>query len=105
VATIDKERLIEEKMNEAVVRVCPRCTAQFMKEEGCNKMECPRCKVWICYWCRQEIPREVGYSHFWSASGACPPDKCPLWVTGERLHRLEAAKAEKQWKEDLGDAE
>ena len=90
---IDKDRFVEEKMNEAVIRVCPRCHAQFMKEDGCNKMECPRCHTWICYWCRKEIPKEVGYNHFWRQQGLCPPDKCPLWVQNETLHHIEAEQA------------
>ncbi|OHT04079.1 IBR domain containing protein [Tritrichomonas foetus] len=93
---IDKNRVIEEKMNEAVIRVCPKCNAQFMKEEGCNKMECPRCHTWICYWCRKEIPKDVGYNHFWRQQGICPPDKCPLWVQNETLHQIEVQIAKEK---------
>jgi TRIAD3 protein (E3 ubiquitin-protein ligase RNF216) len=102
---LDKDRYVEEKMNEAVVRICPKCNAQFMKEEGCNKMECPRCRAWICYWCRKEIPREIGYGHFWRARGACPPNRCPLWVADTILHRLEAVHAQEQTTEELGTME
>lgn len=93
---IDKSRLVEEKMNEAVVRTCPKCKTQFMKEEGCNKMECPRCHSWICYWCHQVIPKEVGYSHFWRESGICPPNRCPLWVDNSMLHKVEAERAKNE---------
>ena len=79
---IDKDRIVEEKMNEAVIRVCPKCKAQFMKEEGCNKMECPRCHTWICYWCS-------------------PPDKCPLWVSGNTMHQIEAEDAKENGEDDL----
>jgi TRIAD3 protein (E3 ubiquitin-protein ligase RNF216) len=99
---IDKGRIVEEKMNEAVVRVCPKCAAQFMKEEGCNKMECPRCHTWICYWYRKEIPKHVGYAHFWRADGPCPLEMCPLWAPTDTLHKLEAARAEERTKEDFG---
>lgn len=87
---IDKKRIVEEQMNEAVVRTCPNCKTQFIKNEGCNKMVCPRCKTWICYWCRKVIPKNVGYSHFWQGNGPCPPDKCPLWVQNNTLHLVEA---------------
>ena len=87
---IDKDRLKEERMNEAVVRTCPKCGTQFMKDEGCNKMECPRCHTWICYLCHQVIPKNVGYAHFYNGPGVCPPDKCPLWVNNEMLHAVEA---------------
>ena len=102
-AATDKNRIVEEKMNEAVIRCCPRCQTNFMKEEGCNKMECPRCHTWICYWCRKEIPKEEGYSHFWRAQGMCPPDKCPLWVSNETLHMAEAIDARQQSTDDLKD--
>lgn len=98
---IDKDRLVEEQMNEAVVRTCPNCKTQFMKDEGCNKMECPRCHTWICYWCRAVIPKEVGYEHFWRQTGPCPPDKCPLWVQNDTLHLIEAEKAKDHAKDDL----
>jgi TRIAD3 protein (E3 ubiquitin-protein ligase RNF216) len=91
---LDKERLVEEKMNEAVVRKCPKCHTQFMKDEGCNKMECPRCHTWICYWCRNVIPKSIGYKHFWTGAGLCPPDLCPLWVKNDSLHHVEATKAQ-----------
>jgi TRIAD3 protein (E3 ubiquitin-protein ligase RNF216) len=93
---IDKNRLVEEKMSDAVIRICPRCDAQFMKEEGCNKMECPRCHTWICYFCRQVIPKEVGYKHFWRHTAPCPPGRCPLWISNEILHDIEAQKARRQ---------
>ena len=98
---IDKERLVEEKMNEAVVRTCPKCKAQFMKEEGCNKMECPRCHTWICYFCRKIIPKDVGYNHFWRECGPCPPDRCPLWLNSSDLHVLEAIKAKNEAESDI----
>jgi TRIAD3 protein (E3 ubiquitin-protein ligase RNF216) len=98
---IDKNRLVEEKMSEAVVRICPRCDAQFMKEDGCNKMECPRCHTWICYFCRKIIPKGVGYEHFWRHHGPCPPGRCPLWIPNETLHDIEAQKAKRHAKEDL----
>jgi TRIAD3 protein (E3 ubiquitin-protein ligase RNF216) len=91
-AAIDGDRLIEEKMNDAVVRTCPKCRTQFMKEEGCNKMECPRCHTCICYFCRKVIYEE-GYDHFWREPGPCPPDRCPLWVSNDAIHALEAEDA------------
>jgi TRIAD3 protein (E3 ubiquitin-protein ligase RNF216) len=83
----------EVRVSEAVVRVCPKCDAHFVKDEGCNKMECPRCHTWICYWCRKIIPKDVGYAHFWRAQTGCPPDKCPLWVANDTLNRIQAARA------------
>jgi TRIAD3 protein (E3 ubiquitin-protein ligase RNF216) len=84
---MDADRYVEEQINEAVVRVCPKCKTQSIKEDGCNKMECPRCHTWTCYWCRKEIPREVG---------------CPLWVAEPTLHRLESMHAKERATEDIG---
>jgi TRIAD3 protein (E3 ubiquitin-protein ligase RNF216) len=100
-AGIDKERLVEAKMNEAIVKVCPKCDAHFVKDEGCNKMECPRCNTWICFWCGKVIPKSVGYNHFWRRQTACPPDKCPLWVSNETLNRIQVEDTEERMREVL----
>lgn len=83
-----------EQMDEAIIRSCSRCHQRFIKEEGCNRMVCPRCKTWTCYWCKKEIPKKVGYNHFWRGEGECPIDMCPLWVNNDQLHQIEAAKAQ-----------
>uniref|UniRef100_A0A914KZI8 RING-type domain-containing protein n=1 Tax=Meloidogyne incognita TaxID=6306 RepID=A0A914KZI8_MELIC len=57
---IKKEREIEKKINEAVVRKCPRCGVQFVKEKGCNHVTC-RCGMTQCYLCRQT---EIKHDHF-----------------------------------------
>uniref|UniRef100_A0A914L1M6 RING-type domain-containing protein n=1 Tax=Meloidogyne incognita TaxID=6306 RepID=A0A914L1M6_MELIC len=38
----NNDRNSEKKINEAVVRKCPRCGVQFVKEKGCNHVTC-RC--------------------------------------------------------------
>ncbi|KAF7634559.1 RRM domain-containing protein [Meloidogyne graminicola] len=55
-----QEREIEKQLNEAIVRKCPRCGIQFIKEEGCNKMVC-RCGMTQCYLCRES---DIIYDHF-----------------------------------------
>lgn len=84
---------IEEKMNESIVRHCPKCNTPFTKDEGCNKMVCPRCKTIICYWCQKVIDPKVGYSHFFQGNGPCPPGQCPLWVDNKLLNSIEEQKA------------
>eukprot|EP01083_Nonionella_stella_P251152 866828_1 len=56
---------VEEAMSKARIRHCPKgCKQGFYKVEGCNKMTCPTCKTFICYQCRAEIPKNIGYAHF-----------------------------------------
>jgi TRIAD3 protein (E3 ubiquitin-protein ligase RNF216) len=83
----NRAALVAAKMNEALVRTCPNCHAQFMKEVGCNRMECPRCAAWFCYYCRKLIPRDVGYAHFWKGRGKIPPGVCPLFVDNKKFNR------------------
>ena len=94
---IKNNNSIEEKMNEAIIRECPKCNTRFTKDEGCNKMICPKCKTIICYICRKVIPSNVGYSHFWRENGVCPPNKCPLWVDNKALHDIEAELAKNEF--------
>ncbi|KAF7634563.1 hypothetical protein Mgra_00006011 [Meloidogyne graminicola] len=63
-----RDRELEKQLNEAVIRKCPRCGIQFMKELGCNKMTC-RCGMTQCYICRES---GIGYDHF------CPHVRDPL---------------------------
>lgn len=74
---------VEEAMTKARVRYCPKgCRQPFYKIEGCNKMTCPTCQSYICYVCRELIPKNVGYTHFCQVPH-CKHDencnKCPLY--------------------------
>uniref|UniRef100_A0A915MFZ0 RING-type domain-containing protein n=1 Tax=Meloidogyne javanica TaxID=6303 RepID=A0A915MFZ0_MELJA len=55
-----RDRALEKQLNEALIRKCPRCAVQFVKETGCNKMTC-RCGMTQCYLCRES---GIGYDHF-----------------------------------------
>ncbi|CAK5009963.1 unnamed protein product [Meloidogyne enterolobii] len=55
-----RDRALEKQLNEALIRKCPRCAVQFVKEAGCNKMTC-RCGMTQCYLCRES---GIGYDHF-----------------------------------------
>ena len=68
-------RKIEEKMTEAKVRSCPKCSTRFYKEEGCNKMTCPKCGTFSCYLCRKLITKKIKYAHF-CQKPHCTHKKC-----------------------------
>lgn len=85
---------VEEAMTKARVRFCPKgCKQPFFKVEGCNKMTCPTCKTFICYICRAEIPKSLGYGHFCQKPhcnhSSCK--KCVLYSNSEQ-DDLQAAK-------------
>lgn len=59
----DEARLkLEEKMTEALVRICYKCKKPFFKEEGCNKMTCV-CGASMCYLCSTPLANG-DYKHF-----------------------------------------
>lgn len=73
---VSERHQVEEAMSEAYIRPCPRCKLKIVKEIGCNKMTCPRCRCMMCYMCKKDITRE-GYSHFGRGKGACRVDDDP----------------------------
>ncbi|KLJ06345.1 hypothetical protein EMPG_10243 [Blastomyces silverae] len=64
---------IEEAMSEALIRTCPnpKCKVKIIKEDGCNKMTCVKCRSVMCYVCKKAITKE-GYSHFDKRPNSCP---------------------------------
>ncbi|CAF1135745.1 unnamed protein product [Adineta ricciae] len=57
---LDMRTFIENRVSEAMIRICYRCHRRFYKLEGCNKMTCT-CGASMCYVCRKPIK---GYDHF-----------------------------------------
>ena len=68
---ISERHILEEAMTEALVRKCPKCQTPILKEDGCNKMICTKCRCAICDYCGKDITKE-GYSHFSGRPNACP---------------------------------
>ncbi|CUA76570.1 ubiquitin-conjugating enzyme E2 G2 [Rhizoctonia solani] len=91
---LDGRHAIEEAMTKALMRNCPKCDQNFVKESGCNKMTCPKCRSLVCYVCRQVIR---GYDHFdQTPQGAArnpKSKKCPLWESVEQRHADDVKQA------------
>lgn len=84
-------------MSDAIIRTCAnsKCKTPIVKDDGCNKMWCTKCKRIMCYVCKEDIT-QAGYDHFQIQNG------CPLhdiWGSGRR-HEDEALKAHKKAVED-----
>ena len=97
----EERKKIEERLSEAMMRECWKCKVKYFKEEGCNKMTCPRagCGAKMCYLCKQPVK---DYTHFYGQGGAPTPTKtCPLWTDNKRLHEQEVANAAAKAKEEL----
>jgi len=92
---------IEEELTNAMIRECFNCKTRYMKEDGCNKMTCPKCRALMCYLCKQPVK---DYSHFYGqGSGPGPDKKCPLWSDTQTLHRKEVAEAAARARGELKD--
>ena len=97
----EARKKIEEQLSEAMIRECWKCHAKYFKEEGCNKMTCPKpgCGAKMCYLCKQPVK---DYTHFYGQGGAPTATKtCPLWTDNKRLHEQEVANAAAKAKEEL----
>ncbi|CAF3958028.1 unnamed protein product [Rotaria sordida] len=81
---LEMRKFIEEHVTESMIRKCPRCTQRFYKVEGCNKMTCSSCGLFICYVCRETIN---GYDHFTNN------ERCTLSNQSEKIHYEEMLEA------------
>lgn len=75
-------RQIEEAMSEALIRKCNKCDTKFIKEEGCNKMTCSKCKNVQCYICS----KSCSYDHFNDTTRGGKVGNCPLFESTEARH-------------------
>ncbi|KIY65531.1 hypothetical protein CYLTODRAFT_445289 [Cylindrobasidium torrendii FP15055 ss-10] len=97
------QRNVEEAMTQALVRHCPRCNQAFVKESGCNKMVCTRCRAISCYTCRTIIQN---YDHFRSdRDGPNSTRKCRIYDPEgvDQVHENDVAAARERARAQLED--
>ncbi len=71
---ISERHILEEARTAALLKKCPKCQVQIIKERGCNKLTCP-CGGIMCDFCGKDIT-DIGYGHFkWELDER--KDKCP----------------------------
>ncbi|CAG0914972.1 unnamed protein product [Notodromas monacha] len=76
------QKLMEEKLSEAVVRSCPWCKKSLVKADGCNHMSC-RCGKSFCYLCRKPLHGE----------NPCSNARCREFVGTEEIHNIDRQNA------------
>ena len=91
-ADIDPNRIVEYQMSEAIVKHCPKCNTQYVKEEGCNHMTCPICKTYSCYLCGQP---------FTSVSEHFSNGKCKQMMDTKKYNAEAIENAKKKAQHDL----
>ena len=86
---LDVRREVEEAMTAALVRLCNKCKGPFIKEDGCNKMNCP-CGNIQCYVCSKSCQ----YNHFDDERRGGKAGNCPLFDDVNKRHEDETKRAE-----------
>ena len=69
---VAERHALEEAMTEALIRTCPKCKVPVLKEDGCNKVTCSRCRCIHCDVCGKDISKDA-YAHFvdYGTRGGC----------------------------------
>ena len=94
-----KRTYIENKMTEALIRKCYKCSKPFVKLDGCNKMTCPDCGAQMCYLCRQPVR---DYKHFYGQGGVPQPGQlCPLFSDNNTVHERDVARGALEAKSEM----
>ncbi|KAF3767645.1 hypothetical protein M406DRAFT_253386 [Cryphonectria parasitica EP155] len=84
---------IEEAMSAALIRTCNKCATPFIKENGCNKMTCTKCRNIQCYTCS----KSCDYTHFNDTARGGRVGQCPLFdKEGTDVRHAEEVKIAEQ---------
>lgn len=75
------DKMIENIATRALTHCCSICGCQYIKEEGCNLMTCPKCNGMSCFICNAKLyyKGDTKYWHFTGHDKADPDARCPLW--------------------------
>ncbi|KAI4502346.1 hypothetical protein M0802_002258 [Mischocyttarus mexicanus] len=90
------QHYLEEKMTEALIHKCYKCSRPFFKEEGCNKMVCI-CGAEMCYICDKPVN---GYKHF-RGQGSTETDLCPLWSDNHVINAKAVLQIAKETEKEI----
>lgn len=88
---VDERHAVEEAMTKALLKTCPKCGKQILKQDGCNKVIC-FCGGMLCDYCGKDITKE-GYQHFEGPS-LSKSKKCPTHDNFHERRKAEVSKAE-----------
>ena len=88
---VDERHAVEEAMTKALLKTCPKCGKQILKQDGCNKVIC-FCGGMLCDYCGKDITIE-GYQHF-EGHSVSKTKKCPTHDNFHERRKAEVNKAE-----------
>lgn len=86
---VDERHAVEEAMTKALLKTCPKCAKQVLKQDGCNKIVC-MCGGILCDYCGKDITKD-GYNHFGREGSS---KKCPTHDNFHERRKVEVQKAE-----------
>lgn len=66
VATAETEKWIKRNSQK-----CPACRVNIEKNDGCNKMECSKCKANFCWLCLTILSTKSPYTHYQDSTSLC----------------------------------
>ena len=92
----DPKHLAHEVMSRACKRSCPNCHQEFMKDYGCNKMKCIKCKTFSCYLCGSKLNSLKPYRHFCNCKGKFVDQVCTSTSQTLKIWRRLTGRSDKK---------
>lgn len=90
---ISERHVLEEACTAALLKQCPKCHVQIIKDHGCNRLTCP-CGGVMCDFCGKDITG-IGYGHFKRNDGTNESgNKCPTFDDSDARRRDAVKTAE-----------